>query len=126
MGSKADLGLILSLVGVYTFIRKSFSFNVSTNEEEPYKLAIRECIKKGVLAEYLSRKGSEVENMFAAEYDYNMDIQVQRQEAEEIGRIMGSIMAYKECDMSAEQIICKIQRIYGISEKEAWNYYNQC
>ena len=45
--------------------------------------SVRECISKGILAEYLRRKGSEVVNMLMAEYDYDMDIAVQRKEAAE-------------------------------------------
>lgn len=60
-----------------------------TDTEAPYKHAIEECIKKGILAEYLKRKGSEVVNMLVAEYDYDMDIEVQREEAFEEGREEG-------------------------------------
>ena len=35
---------------------------------EPYKQAIEECIEKGILADYLKRKGSEVVNMLTAKY----------------------------------------------------------
>lgn len=57
--------------------------------EEPYKKAIRECIEKGILADYLKRKGSEVVDMLTAEYDYEMDIEVQREEAFESGKELG-------------------------------------
>ena len=53
--------------------------------ENPYELAIRECIKEGILADYLRKKGSEVINMLQAEYDYELDIEVQREEAYEDG-----------------------------------------
>lgn len=57
--------------------------------EEAYRYAIQECIAKGILAEYLRKKGSEVINMLVAEYDYEMDIAVQREEAYEEGEIQG-------------------------------------
>ena len=57
--------------------------------EEPYKKAIKECIEKGILADYLMRKGSEVVNMLLDEYDYETDIEVQREEAREEGRKLG-------------------------------------
>ena len=53
--------------------------------ENSYELAIKECIKKGILADYLNKKGSEVINMLQAEYDYELDIEVQREEAYEDG-----------------------------------------
>mgnify|MGYP006968144101 FL=1 len=40
---------------------------------------------KGILADYLRKKGSEVINMLQAEYDYELDIEVQREEAYEDG-----------------------------------------
>lgn len=56
---------------------------------EAYKDAIQESIRQGILAEYLKKKGSEVLNMLIAEYDYDMDIEVQREEAREEGREIG-------------------------------------
>ena len=56
---------------------------------EPYKKAIKECIEKGILADYLMRKGSEVVNMLLDEYDYETDIEVQREEAYQIGEQKG-------------------------------------
>ena len=57
--------------------------------EEPYKKAIKECVEKGIRADYLMRKGSEVVNMLLDEYDYETDIEVQREEAREQGRAEG-------------------------------------
>ena len=45
------------------------------NEEEKLKRAISACIEKGILVDYLKRKGSEVRNMLTAEYSYEKDIQ---------------------------------------------------
>ncbi len=56
-----------------------------SGEESSMKKAIRECIERGILAEYLERKGSEVENMLIAEYSYEEDIQVKQQEAKQQG-----------------------------------------
>ena len=58
-------------------------------EHRPYRRAIQECIRKGILKDYLMRRGSEVENMLLAEYDYETDIAVQREEAREEGREEG-------------------------------------
>ena len=57
-----------------------------SGEESAIKKAIRECIDRGILSEYLKRKGSEVENMLIAEYSYEEDILVKQQEAEQQGR----------------------------------------
>ena len=67
-----------------------------SGEEEPYKKAIKECIERGILADYLMRKGSEVVNMLLDEYDYETDIEVQREEAREEGREEGRKLGREE------------------------------
>ena len=49
------------------------------------KRAIYECEAEGILTEYLKRRGSEVMNMLTAEYNYEKDMAVQRQEAIQLG-----------------------------------------
>lgn len=63
---------------------------------ERLKEAIQLCIKKDILTEYLKKNSSEVINMLMAEYDYDMDIAVQRQEAAEEGRKEGHNEGLKE------------------------------
>ena len=59
------------------------------NGEGAYRKAILECIEKGVLADYLRSRGSEVMNMLMSEYNYEQDIEVQREEAFEEGEKIG-------------------------------------
>ena len=73
-----------------------------SGEEEPYKKAIKECIEKGILADYLMRKGSEVVNMLLDEYDYETDIEVQREEAREEGRKQGTLQ--KTCALIQKKL----------------------
>ena len=75
-------------------ILKEYSQFISTvrkysDEERAIKKAIRECIEKGILADYLKRKGSEVENMLIAEYSYEEDMQVKQEEARQEGILQG-------------------------------------
>ena len=62
-----------------------------TSEEAQncYERAIHEAISRNILAEYLTRKGSEVINMFIGEYDYDLDMQVKAEEAFEDGKEAG-------------------------------------
>lgn len=53
---------------------------------EACRHAIEECLKAGILVDYLTKKGSEVVNMLIAEYDYDLDVEVQREEAYAAGR----------------------------------------
>lgn len=59
--------------------------NQCQGKKDAYKIAIQECISQGILKEYLRRKGSEVCNMLIADYNYELDMEVQREEAREEG-----------------------------------------
>ena len=107
-------------------------------EERAIKKAIKECIDRGILAEYLKRKGSEVENMLIAEYSYEEDIQVKQQEARrqgidlgrrqgiDLGRqqgmIQGTISTLRDFGQSDIEIQGMIMKKYGISFEEAKEY----
>ena len=55
------------------------------DSENGFTNAVKICIEKGILKEYLMRKSREVINMLVAEYDYDTDIAVQREESLRIG-----------------------------------------
>ena len=57
--------------------------------ENGFTNAVKICIEKGILKEYLQRKSREVVNMLIAEYDYDTDIAVQREEAGKIALAKG-------------------------------------
>ena len=50
-----------------------------------YNNAIRCCIKHDILKDYTMENAKEIEGMLVAEYDYNMDIRVQREESYNAG-----------------------------------------
>ena len=60
--------------------------------------------------------------MLQAEYDYEMDIEVQREEAFEDGIFKGIVSTYKEFQISQMEAIQKLKRSYGISQEEATGY----
>lgn len=53
------------------------------DDEKQLQKTIQECIRQGILADYLYRKSSEVINMLMDEYSYETDMEVQREEAAE-------------------------------------------
>ena len=57
--------------------------------ENGFTKAVKICIEKGVLKDYLQRKSREVINMLLAEYDYDTDIAVQRAEERRIALAEG-------------------------------------
>ena len=66
-----------------------FIYHVKINKikygKAGYDKAIRYCIKNNILKDYITSHAKEIEGMLFAEYDYNMDIQVQREECYNAG-----------------------------------------
>ena len=54
-----------------------------------YDKAIRYCIKNNILKDYMASNAKEIEGMLIAEYDYNLDLQVQREECYKKGILEG-------------------------------------
>lgn len=95
-------------------------------DEASLEKAVKSCIKKGILEEYLKRKGSEVVNMLMMEYDYEKDMRAQRAEAEEIGEekgkakerdILKNVRSFLKKEPNAKNH--EIANACGCSEEEA-------
>lgn len=96
-----------------------------SSNDEAYELAIHECIEKGILADYLQKKGSEVINMLKAEYDYELDIQVQREDAyeqgEEVGRQQGEAIGKQQANIDAIRNMLE----FGVSKADILKKYTK-
>ena len=57
--------------------------------KEGYDKAIRHCIKHGILRDFIVENAKEIESMLVAEYDYDLDMQVQREESYNAGMLVG-------------------------------------
>ena len=68
----------------YTQFVEAVRRHIRLDAENGFKNAINECIQNNILKNYLERKSREVMNMLIAEYDYDTDIAVQREEEREI------------------------------------------
>ena len=68
----------------YTQFVEAVRRHIRLDAENGFKNAIKECIQNDILKDYLERKSREVMNMLIAEYDYDTDIAVQREEEREI------------------------------------------
>ena len=91
--------------------------------KEAYRYAIQECIEKGILAGYIRKKGSEVINMLIAEYDYEMDIAVQREEAYEEGEKEGCLEALLEILKYKDNIPEKLEE--KLKENGMWDLFQE-
>ena len=67
----------------YTLFVEAVRRHIRLDVENGFKNAIKECIQNDILRDYLERKSREVMNMLIAEYDYDTDIAVQREEERE-------------------------------------------
>ena len=73
----------------YTLFIEAVRRHTKFDPENGFQNAIKECIRNDILREYLQRKSKEVMNMLIAEYDYDVDIAVQREEALQEGEAKG-------------------------------------
>ncbi|MGP1576064.1 MAG: Rpn family recombination-promoting nuclease/putative transposase [Treponema sp.] len=69
----------------YSLFVEEVRIQTQLDHENGFTNAVKICIEKGILKEYLQRKSREVINMLVAEYDYDTDIAVQRKESLMIG-----------------------------------------
>ena len=73
----------------YSLFIEEVRVQTQLDPENGFTNAVKICIEKGILKEYLQRKAREVINMLIAEYDYDTDIAVQRAEAGKIAFAQG-------------------------------------
>ena len=108
----------------YTLFVETVRRHTKLDKENGFKNAIKECIQNDILRDYLERKSREVMNMLIAEYDYDTDIAVQREEERETALREGSrkkaletakLMKAEHCDISF------IQKMTGLSKQEVEN-----
>ena len=71
-----------NLHGYVEFVAKARAFErVGMSREDAVKSAVEECIKAGILAEYLQSNASEVVNMLAQEWDWNKALEINARDA---------------------------------------------
>ena len=69
----------------FVFYVRIFYEKDKKHKEESFRRAIEYCIEHNILKDYLEANMSEVCNFLLAEYDYDTDIAVQRDEAYKVG-----------------------------------------
>ena len=116
----------------YTLFVDAVRRHTKLDSENGFQNAIKECVRNDILREYLQRKSREVMNMLIAEYDYDADIAVQREEALQEGEAKGfsegisegSYLAKLETAKLMKQAHCKldfITQMTGLSAEEVEN-----
>lgn len=97
----------------------------AVDKEHGFENAIKECIKNDILREYLQRKSREVMNMLLAEYDYDTDIAVQREESFDMGLAEGEARGSRQAKLETARLMkqanCEIpfiEKMTGLSQAE--------
>ena len=120
----------------YTQFVETVRRHIRFDAENGFKNAIKECIQNDILRDYLERKSREVMNMLIAEYDYDTDIAVQREEEREMAFAEGEAKgiaqgfsegAYQKALETAKNLrglglsIQNIAQATGLSKEEVKN-----
>ncbi len=108
----------------YSLFVETVRRHTAADKEHGFENAIKECIQKNILRDYLTRKSQEVTNMLLAEYDYDTDIEVQREESLMMGIRQGEASAKLETAKLMKQENCDfsfIEKITGLSSEEIKN-----
>ncbi len=109
----------------YTLFVEAVRRHVKLDAENGFKNAIKECIQNDILKNYLERKSREVMNMLIAEYDYDTDIAVQREESLRVGIQQGLSDGSRQKALETAKIlkqlgdsVQKIMQATGLSKEE--------
>ena len=108
------------------YVAKVRKYAQNMKLEKAVNRAVDECIKEGILAEFLKAKKAEVIAVSIFEYDKEEEEKKLRkaeyEAGEREGKITGIIDTLIELKISDRDIIKKLQEKVGISEKEAKEY----
>ena len=102
----------------YTLFVEAVRKHTKLDSENGFRNAIKECIQNDILREYLQRKSREVMNMLIAEYDYDVDIAVQREEALQEGEAKGFSEGISEGSYQAKLETARILKQLGDSAQK--------
>jgi predicted transposase/invertase (TIGR01784 family) len=94
------------------------------NLEESITRSVQDCIRQGVLVDFLNKHASEVINMLTAEFDINIAKEVWQEEAREEGREEASKEVREENakEMLADNVpIVKIMKYTGLTREQIEN-----
>ena len=109
----------------YTLFVEAVRRHIRLDAENGFKNAIKECIQNDILKNYLERKSREVMNMLIAEYDYDTDSAVQREESLRVGIQQGLSDGSRQKALETAKIlkqlgdsVQKIMQATGLSKEE--------
>jgi hypothetical protein len=129
----------MSTLGEYSYFieEKENCMRKGLDNKTATLTAVKHCIEKGILKDFLLQHETEVVSMIAGVYDEEMEKRVLCEEARESGRIEGErrgiqlgivngiISTLSDFNYSYEDIISILQRKLHITEEQADKYLEQ-
>lgn len=102
--------------------------------QEAVERAVNECIREGILSDFLLANKAEVIAMSIFEYDEEREMkkirkdeyELGKEEGREEGKIWGAVETCREFGKSKEETLEYIQKRFSLSEEEATGYMDQC
>jgi hypothetical protein len=82
-----------NILGQYSRFIETVKYYQKTKEAAPIRRAINECKEKEILKDFLTKHGSEVENMLLKEWKWEEALNTREQEGREEGREEGKEIA---------------------------------
>ena len=123
--SKGNLSKLKFWEVSYSLFVETVRRHSAVDKDHGFENAIKECIKNDILREYLQRKSREVMNMLLAEYDYDTDIAVQREESFDMGLVEGEARGSRQAKLETARLMkqanCEIpfiEKMTGLSQAE--------
>ena len=101
----------------YSLFVEQVRLQTQLDSENGFTNAVKICIEKGILKDYLQRKAREVINMLVAEYDYDTDIAVQREESARISAYQNKLETARILKQLGDPLQ-KIVQVTGLSQAE--------
>ena len=131
-GKEPDCRILYEYAMFVELVRRRLR-EIRGNPEEAVDMAVRESIKKGILADFLKKHRAEVEDVILTEYDQEAHIRNEKNESWEEGRQEGFqegersvirqlVLYHKREGRSPEEIVEILQNSLQLSKKEAEEY----
>ncbi|GAB7140096.1 Rpn family recombination-promoting nuclease/putative transposase [Deferribacterales bacterium RsTz2092] len=113
LGSSKTLGDYAEFIEVVKRETKGINSRDKGALAEAMERAIRECISKGILKDFLVDNSTEVMNMLTEEFDLNVAQQVWLEEGVEIGLLRGELQGKLEV---AKNLLAKGYSVYDVAD----------
>ena len=104
------------------YVQKVRTYSQKMDLKEAVERAVDECIKEGILREFLLNQKSEVIKMSIYEYDEEREMKLIRQDERELGMEQGIVSSIKNLIQNTKVSMLDAMKMLGIPEEEKGKY----